>query len=41
MLHKAVVRGAAQIAKVHSVNDASAKSSLKHVPMCLETGLPL
>lgn len=41
MPHKAVVRETAQITKVHSVNDASAKSSLKHVPMCLETGLPL
>ena len=38
---KAVVKETAQITKVHSVYDASVKSNLKDVPMCLETGLPL
>ena len=41
MPHKAVVKETAQITKVHSVYDTLAKSSLKDVPMCLETGLPL
>ena len=41
MRHEAVVKETAQRTNVHSVYDASAKSSLKNVPMYLETGLPL